>query len=66
MAWRLYDPVNGTWYNDDVYDIREACEAAATHYMQEDHDLGGELALIVESVDPNEPFESVRDVNEGS
>lgn len=31
MVWRLYDTINGGWYNDEFYDTREACMATGDH-----------------------------------
>ena len=34
MVWRLYDTLNDCWYNDELYDSREACIAAGTYYQR--------------------------------
>jgi hypothetical protein len=54
MAWRLYDTVNGEWYNDDLYDTRDECTAAADFYMREAAAMEGTLELLAEPFDPSE------------
>jgi hypothetical protein len=54
MVWRLYDVINSQWYDDTLYETREACAEAATHYMREAHAAGEVLELITESLDPSE------------
>jgi hypothetical protein len=61
MAWRLYDPSNGQWYDETLYETREACTAAAHYHMEEAHALGEVLELIAEPVDTSEPFESLEE-----
>jgi hypothetical protein len=52
MVWRLYDTLNGCWYNDKLYDSREACLAVDAHYMQAARAQGEVLALVAEPLDP--------------
>lgn len=59
MGWRLYDTLNGRWYNDELYDSREACVAAGTYYMHEAHSKGEVLALVAEPLDPTEAIDSL-------
>ncbi len=54
MAWRLYDTVNGEWYNDELYDTQEDCNAAAGFYMREAEAMEGTLELLAEPFDPSE------------
>lgn len=61
MAWRLYDPINGQWYDDTLYETREACTAAAHSYMEEAQALGEVLELLAEPVDTSEPLESLEE-----
>lgn len=58
MAWRLYDTMNGDWYDDELYDTEEACAAAAHLYMQEAEEMGGNLELVPERFDPSELLET--------
>ena len=58
MSWRLYDTINGDWYDDEIYDTQEACTEAANFYMQEAEELGDNLELLVERFDPNELLET--------
>jgi hypothetical protein len=58
MPWRLYDYSNSQWYNDELYDSREACVAAATHYMQAARAEGEVLTLLAEPLDATEALES--------
>jgi hypothetical protein len=64
MPWRLYDYSNSQWYNDELYDSREACVAAATHYMQAARAEGEVLALLAEPLDPTEALESLPEEEE--
>lgn len=61
MAWRLYDTINGDWYDDELYDTQEAGTEAAHFHMHEAEEMGDHLDLLVEPFDPNEwletPFE---------
>jgi hypothetical protein len=59
MAWRLYDTLNGCWYNDELYNSREACAAAGDYYMQEARSEGEVLALVAEPLDPTEAIDSL-------
>jgi hypothetical protein len=59
MAWRLYDTINGQWYNDALYTTQEACVEAANYYMREAHATGEVLELVAEPLDASEPLESV-------
>jgi hypothetical protein len=61
MAWQLYDPINGQWYDDTLYETREAYTAAAHSYMGEAEALGEVLELIAEPVDTSEPLESLEE-----
>jgi hypothetical protein len=65
MVWRLYDTLNGCWYNDELYDSREACIAAGTYYTQAAHVQGEVLALVAEPLDPIEAIDSLEDEEEG-
>lgn len=58
MAWRLYDTINGDWYDDELYDTQEACAEAAHFYMREAEEMGDHLDLLVEPFDPSEELES--------
>ena len=59
MAWRLYDVRNGQWYNDTLYESREACAQVGRTYMQEAHAMDEVLELLTEFCDPNELEESL-------
>jgi len=59
MAWRLYDTLNGCWYNDELYDSREACVAAGTYYMQAAHSEGEVPVLVAEPLDPTEAIDGL-------
>jgi hypothetical protein len=59
MVWRLYDTINGQWYNDVLYPTQEACGEAANYHMREAHAVGEVLELVTEPLDPSEPLESV-------
>ena len=59
MKWRLYDTTNSLWYNDELYDSREACGAAGTYYMQEARSKGEVLELVAEPLDPTEASASL-------
>jgi hypothetical protein len=61
MAWRLYDPINGQWYDDTLYETREACTTAAHYYIEEAQAVGEVLELIAELVDTSEPLESLEE-----
>ena len=61
MAWRLYDPINGQWYDDTLYETRATCTAAAHAYMEEAQAVGEVLELIAEPVDTSEPLESLEE-----
>ena len=65
MAWRLYDTLNGCWYNDELYDSREACIAAGAYYRQAAHAVGEVLALVAEPLDPTEAIDSLVEEEEG-
>ena len=58
MAWRLYDTINGDWYDDELYHTQEACTEAAHFYMQEAEEMGDDLELLVEPFDPSEGLET--------
>jgi hypothetical protein len=58
MAWRLYDTINGDWYDDEIYDTQEACTEAANFYMHEAEEMGDNLELLVELFDPSELLET--------
>lgn len=64
MPWRLYDCSNSQWYNDELYDSRETCMAAATHYMQAARAEGEGLELLAEHLDPTEALESLLEEEE--
>lgn len=64
MAWRLYDTVNGEWYNDELYDTQEDCTAAADFYMREAEAMEGTLELLAEPCDPNELSEELPEEGE--
>ena len=64
MPWRLYDLINSQWYNDDLYELRETCVAAANHYMQEARAEGEVLELLAEPIDPSELPESLMEEDE--
>jgi hypothetical protein len=64
MTWRLYDIINSQWYSDELYDTRDACAAAAEHYMQEARSEGEVLELVVESLDATETVESLQEEEE--
>ncbi|HEY7490391.1 MAG TPA: hypothetical protein VIH59_04705 [Candidatus Tectomicrobia bacterium] len=59
MVWRLYDTINGLWYNDDLYDSREACVAAGDYYMQMARSEGEVLRLLAEPLDPTNAIDSL-------
>ena len=59
MVWRLYDTINGLWYNDELYNSREACVTAGSYYMQEARSEGEVLALVAEPLNPTEAIESL-------
>jgi hypothetical protein len=52
MMWRLYDIINGQWYNDELYKTREACLASGNVYMQEAKATGETLELLPRSLEP--------------
>jgi hypothetical protein len=58
MAWRLYDTINGDWYDDELYDTQETCTEAANFYMQEAEAMGDDLELLVERFDPSDLLET--------
>lgn len=64
MVWRLYDIINGQWYNDALYDTRDACRAAGAHYMREAQGAGEVLELIAEPLDPTEAMDSLGEEDE--
>jgi hypothetical protein len=64
MAWRLYDVINGQWYNDELYDTHDACVAAGAHYMREAQFAGGILDLIAEPLDSTEAEDSLLEEEE--
>jgi len=64
MAWRLYDSIDGQWYNDTLYATRAACRASAEYYMREAHAVGEVLELIAEPFEPDELFESPSEAEE--
>ena len=64
MLWRLYDTINGQWYNDALYDSQEACVAAGNYYMQAARSEGEVLALVVEPLSPTEAIESLAEEEE--
>lgn len=57
MPWRLYDVIKSRWYNDVLYDTREACVAAADDYRQKARSAGEVLELFAESLDTTEALE---------
>lgn len=59
MAWRLYDVVNSEWYNDTLYETREACNTVAHAYMEEAHAMDEVLELLAEPCEPGELLESL-------
>jgi hypothetical protein len=59
MVWRLYDTINGQWYNDGLYPTQEACREAANCYMREARATGEVLELVADPFDLSEPLESV-------
>jgi hypothetical protein len=59
MVWRLYDTINGLWYNDELYDSREACVAAGDYYMQMARSEGEVLRLLAEPLDPTDAMDSL-------
>ncbi len=61
MAWRLYDIINSRWYNDELYDSREACVAAATRFMRQARAEGEVLELVAEVFDPSELTEDIEE-----
>jgi hypothetical protein len=65
MVWRRYDTLNGCWYNDELYDSRQACIAAGAYYMQATHAEGEVLALVAEPLDPTEAIDSLVEEEEG-
>ena len=64
MVWRLYDTVNSQWYNEELYDTRQACLEAADYYMQEAQSEGESLELLAEPLDPTEAMESLAEEEE--
>jgi hypothetical protein len=50
MPWRLYDTMNSRWYNDELFDTQEACEATANHYIHEARITGGTLELLAKPI----------------
>jgi hypothetical protein len=66
MAWRLYDVIEGQWYNDELYETHEACLTAGAHHMQAAHIVGEELELIAEPLDATEALESLLEEEEQS
>ncbi len=64
MAWRLYDTINSEWYNDELYDTREECTAAADFYMREAEAMEGTLELLAEPCDPSELSEELPEEGE--
>jgi hypothetical protein len=64
MVWRLYDTINGCWYNDELYDSLEACGAAGVYYMQEARFEGEVLELVAEPLDPTEALDSLGEEEE--
>jgi hypothetical protein len=64
MVWRLYDTLNDCWYNDELYDSREACIAAGTYYGQVAHAKGEVLALVAEPLDPTAAIDSLGEEEE--
>ena len=64
MSWRLLDVLNSQWYNDEVYDSREDCLAAAEHYMHSARAEGEVLELLPEPLDPTEETESFMEEEE--
>lgn len=58
MAWRLYDTINGDWYDDEIYDTQEDCTEAANFYMREAEEMGDSLELLAEPFDPSELLET--------
>jgi hypothetical protein len=59
MVWRLYDTINGCWYNDALYSTREACVAAGGYYMQEARSEGEVLTLVAEPLDLTAAMDSL-------
>ncbi len=66
MAWRLYDLINAQWYDDVIYDSREACLAAAQRYMEAARAEGEVLELLAESLDDAEAIETLMEAEEES
>ena len=64
MTWRLYVIINGRWYNDELYDTREACIAKGDFYMQEAQATGETLELLAQALDPSERLESFMEEDE--
>lgn len=64
MGWRLFDVVNSQWYNDELYDTREACLAACDYYMHTAQSEGEVLELLAEPVDDSEAFADLMDDDE--
>lgn len=59
MLWRLYDIVKCRWYNDELYETREACVAAADRYRQKARSEGELLELFAEPLDTTEALEAL-------
>lgn len=66
MTWRLYDVINGGWYDEELYDTREACVAAAEHYMRGARSEGEVLQLVPEPLEPTEAQRSLMEEDEES
>jgi hypothetical protein len=64
MVWRLYDTINGQWYDDTLYETRTACTASAEYYMREAHAMGEVLELIAEPFEASELLESLTETEE--
>jgi hypothetical protein len=64
MMWRLYDIINGQWYNDELYDTQEACVAAAEHYVHQARSEGEELELLAEALEEAEAYDTLREEDE--
>lgn len=64
MAWRLYDSIDGQWYNDILYATRAACIASAEYYMREAHAVGEVLELIAEPFEASELLDSLTETEE--